>query len=204
MQLYYHTLFNYLYGSFSGYLISYDARKNHGDEQTTTDILYGEVPFEVWCDIVQKSNAKRDGVFFDLGSGTGRVVMQSYMLFDFKKVIGVELLQGLHQKSMQVKDRFDKDVAHRISQKIANREMVLLHKNIFDVDLSEADLVFMNHPFKDCDMFEKLEQKFLREFKKGTKIITTIRALSNNRFKVLGVEKYAFSWGESTVYYHEV
>lgn len=204
METYYHTLFNYLYGSFSGYSISHDARKDHDDNEAIKDLLYGEVPFDVWCDIVQRANAKRDGVFFDLGSGTGRIIMQSYMVFDFKKVVGIELLEGLYDKSCQVREMFEKDIRHRISQKLENRELTLLNKNIFDVDLSEADLVFMNHPFKDREMFERLENKFLNEFKPGTKIITTIRSLNDQRFKSLGTKKYEFSWGESTIYYHEV
>ena len=173
-------------------------------DEIIKELLYGEVPFAVWREIVEKTNPKKDGVFFDLGSGTGRVVMESHIVFDFKKSIGVELLKGLHDKACEVKDKFDKFVKPKILNQLKDRELQFVNANIFAVDLREADLIFMNHPFKDRELFEKLEEKFLKELKPQTKIVTTIRSLNNRAFKDLGSKKYEFSWGESTIYFHEV
>ena len=198
------TLFNFLYSDINGYSLSHKAREAHDDKEIIKELLYGEVPFAVWREIVEKTNPKKDGVFFDLGSGTGRVVMESHIVFDFKKSIGVELLKGLHDKACEVKDKFEKFVKPKILNQLKDRELQFVNANIFEVDLQEADLIFMNHPFKDRELFEKLEEKFLKELKPQTKIVTTIRSLNNRAFKDLGSKKYEFSWGESTIYFHEV
>jgi len=193
--------FNQLYSNINGYAVSNAARADAG---ITEGLLYGEIPFATWKAIVMKANPKHDAVFFDLGSGTGRVVMQSHLLFNFKKSIGVELLAGLHDAACDVTDKFVEEIEPKIIDELGDRELHLLNENFFDVDLREADLILLNHPIKDRDLFLKLEQKFLNELKSGTKIITIIRGLVNPAFKSLGSEKYTFSWGESTTHFFEV
>lgn len=195
------NFFTFLYDNIDGYSVSHEARR---DIDNKSELLYGELPFQTWKEIVEKANPKKDGVFLDVGSGTGRVVILSHLLFDFRKVIGVELLEGLHNKACEVKEIFDKEVAPQISSHVANCKISLLNQNIFDFDLKEVDFVFMNHPFKDRELFDLLEQKFLAELKPQTKIVTIIRALKDKSFKQLGSHKYNFSWGESTAYFHEV
>ena len=84
-------LFSSLYDNIDGYSVSHEARKDLEDKN---DLLYGELSAETWRDIVERADPKKDGVFLDAGSGTGRVVILSHLLYDFKKTIGVELLQG--------------------------------------------------------------------------------------------------------------
>lgn len=196
------TLFNYLYGQINGYDVSNAARRKFTSD--TSKFLYGELPFTTWQQIVEHANPKKDGVFFDLGSGTGRVVVASHLLYDFKKSIGVELLDGLHDKAMEVKENFEKTIKPQVEKQVEGRELQFIKSDIFAVDLREADFIFMNHPFKDGEVFMKLEEKFLSELKPGTKIVTIIRALRNPAFKSLGSQTYKFSWGDSTAHFFEV
>lgn len=196
------NLFNKLYGEVKGYSVSTEARAKSGLD--TSRFLYGELPFTTWKEIVEHANPKKDGVLFDLGSGTGRIVMASHLAFNFRKAIGVELLKGLHDKACEVKENFEKNFKTEISDQLIGRELKLVEANIFDVDLREADFIFMNHPFKDGEEFVKLEEKFLAELKSGTKIATIIRSLKNPAFKQLGSKTYKFSWGDSTTHFHEV
>lgn len=196
-------LFGLLYDNIDGYAVSHDARRDLGVEEKN-DLLYGELPAESWKAIVERANPKKDGVFLDAGSGTGRVVMLSHLLFDFKKSIGVELLQGLHNKACDVQDRFYRNIKDQIAQHVNGREIEFFCKNIFDADFRDVDFVFMNHPFKDKEMFDLFEAKLLQELNPGSKIVTIIRALKDPAFKQLGSQKYNFSWGESTAYFHEV
>lgn len=193
--------FNQLYGDVNGYGVSSKARV---DEGVTEGLLYGEVPFETWKSIVMRANPKHESVFFDLGSGTGRVIMQSHLLFNFQKAIGIELLAGLHDKACEVASQFIEHIEPAVKAELADRELHLLNESFFDVDLSEADFILLNHPMKDRKLLEKLEQKFLDELKPGTKIVSIIRALSNPAFKSHGSTKYQFSWGESTAHFFEI
>ncbi len=196
------TLFNHLFNNINGYQVSKNARKASAID--TENLLYGELPFSSWQKIINRANAKPDGVFIDLGSGTGRVVFASYLAFNFRKTIGIELLEGLHNKACEVKEEFDKNIRNKISTHLKEREISFLLQNIFDADLREADFIFMNHPFKDGELFTKLEEKFLNELKPGTKIVTIIRRLKNPKFKQLGSENFEFSWGSSSAHFAEI
>lgn len=196
------NIFNSLYGEINGYEISTAARNSSGLD--TSKLLYGELPFETWVKIVEHIKPNLEGVFFDLGSGTGRVVMASHLVFNFRKAIGVELLKGLHDKACEVKENFEKNFKSQIANQVMGHELSFINASLFDVDLTEADMIFMNHPFKDGEEFLRLEEKFLKELKSGTKIATIIRSLKNPAFKQLGSQTHKFSWGDSTVHFCEV
>lgn len=197
------TLFNHLYSHVKGYAISTAARVA-SPEIDTNNTLYGELPFETWQEIVKYVKPDLNGVFFDLGSGTGRIVIASHLLFNFRKSVGVEFLKGLHDKACEAKEEFEINIKPQVAADVSGREIEFWHEDIFVTDLHEADFVFMNHPFKDSDVFLQLEEKFLQELKPGSKIVTIIRALQNPRFKNLGSQTYKFSWGNSTAHFFEV
>ncbi len=196
------TLFNFLYGNINGYEVSTKARASFSGD--VSNLLYGELPFQTFKEIVEKINPKADGVFFDLGSGTGRIAMQANILFNFKKITGIELLEGLHNKAIEVQEVFNKTITTEIQDHIAGRELNFINGDIFKTDYSDADFIFMNHPIKDSGLFLQLEEKLAKELKTGTKIVTIIRALQNPKFKSLGSKLYKFSWGDSTAHFFEV
>ncbi len=196
------SLFNFLYSNLNGYEISNRARADSNLD--CSNLLYGELPFETFAEILKKIQPKEDSVFFDLGSGTGRVVLQAYLMTKFRKCIGVELLGGLHNKAIEVQQNFDKTIRPQIEKYLLGRELHFAQNDLFKVDYAEADLIFMNHPLKDSELFLQLEEKLLKELKPGTKLITIIRAFKDPRFKPLGSEKYQFSWGSSTAHFFEV
>jgi len=200
--LYAETLFNFLYGKVDGYHISTSSRRHL--DPASDKFLYGEIPFKTWHKIVEQINPKEDAVFFDLGSGTGRVVMQSYLAFNFCKSIGVEFIEGLHNKALETKNTFEKIINPQIIKHTNSRELQFIRGDIFAIDLSEADFILLNYPLKGEENFLRLEEKFLQELKPKTKIVTTIRALKNKAFKPCGVKNHDFSWGESTAYLYEV
>lgn len=200
--IYAETLFNHLYGNIDGYVVSNAARAKSGLD--TEKLLYGELPFETCKQIIERANPKKDGVFFDLGSGTGRVVTAFYLLSNFKKCVGVELLEGLHNKACEINAEFTKNIAPQLAGDIEGRELQFACGDILTTNLREVDFIFMNHPFKEGENFNRLEEKFLDELKAGSKIVTTIRALKNSRFKNLGSHSYKFSWGDSSAHFFEI
>ena len=46
------------------------------------------------------------GVFVDLGSGTGKGIIAGILMHPFSKVVGVEMLETLFEKSIEVRDHF--------------------------------------------------------------------------------------------------
>ena len=46
------------------------------------------------------------GVFVDIGSGLGKGVLTGAFLHEFDECIGVEILEGLYQKSLELKEMY--------------------------------------------------------------------------------------------------
>ena len=44
----------------------------------------------------------KGGLFYDLGSGTGKPVAAAAVLHNFDVCIGIEILEGLHNASMEI------------------------------------------------------------------------------------------------------
>lgn len=187
--------FNEIYKNIDGYEISKQARIE--SELNTEKFLYGEVPLLTCQQILEFANPKK-GLFCDLGSGTGRLVLAMQLLGNFRKSAGVEILPGLHNQAIKVHQFLEQnhpDLAKKIS----------FHQNdIFKTKLHNVDFIIMNHPFKDGEDFMKLEDKFLNELKPGSKIVTMIRALKNPAFKKLGTKTLKFSWGDSSAHFFEI
>jgi H3 lysine-79-specific histone-lysine N-methyltransferase len=52
--------------------------------------VYGEMTFELVCDIIDRLNVTEDDIFIDLGSGVGHIVLQVAASASCKMVWGIE------------------------------------------------------------------------------------------------------------------
>lgn len=89
------------------------------------------------------------GVFYDLGSGTGKVVLTAAILHNFTKCNGVELLSGLHEVAVGYKNAWDKNTSTMESDRASDVPSIeYICGSIFDTDIAnwphEADVVFSN------------------------------------------------------------
>lgn len=98
--------------------------------------------------------------FYELGSGDGRIVIEAAKMG--AKAVGIEqsFLRVFYSKikSASVKN------AHFI-----RRRTSFIHGNIFNLDYSNADVVFI---FLLPKGVEKLEEKLKKELKKGSLVVT--------------------------------
>jgi SAM-dependent methyltransferase len=76
---------------------------------TDNSFVYGEIDFHSFASIIKEIRPlfKPDGVFVDLGSGTGRACFAMALLSDMKKIIGIEALQGLSDASRQILELYE-------------------------------------------------------------------------------------------------
>lgn len=194
-------LFNALYKNVNGFKISVSARKNLSNK---SDFLYGEINLLSWKKIVEQANPKKDGVFFDLGSGTGKSVIASHLLFNFRKSIGIELITELHKQALEIKEKLKKIIDPETQDHLSNRELEFIQGNIFEIDLHEADFIFLNYHIRKSKEFLDFEKKLLQQLKPRSKIVTTLQPLQNSALKQCGNQSYKFSWGSAPVYFYEV
>ena len=96
-------------------------------------------------------------VLYDLGSGDGRAVIMAAKDFGAKSV-GIELRDDLAKKALMSIHELGLDEKTQIVQ-----------NDIFDVDLSEANVVFL---YLTTSANERIKPKLEQELKSGTRIVS--------------------------------
>ncbi len=117
--------------------------------------------------ILQQVKFRKKDVFYDLGCGDGRVVF--YVADRYQnKAIGVERNPLLY-------------LAAQAKKVLTKRERVeFIRQNIFDVNLSNATIIYL---FLFPETLVKLKKKIAKECRTKTRIIS-------HGFKIKGWEKY--------------
>lgn len=134
-------------------------------------------------EIIKTADLKDGDVFYELGTGTGRVI-SAYAENEKIKCVGFELSPLYWLITF-------------LNLKLKNRKNCEIYcKNFFNADLSEADAIFC---FLMPKTMQKIKEKFLSELKPGTKIISYA-------FKIKGWESYAIikKQGRLPVYFYKI
>jgi len=150
-------LFACLYKNVDGYALSYQS--NQRQNLVARDFVYGEILFDSFAQMLDELpyNASQK-VFYDLGSGVGKPIIAAALLGDFQKLVGVEMLQDLHQEALRVKNLFNSEVKKLFpSKETAQRDFIL--GDLYKIDFSDGDVIFVQSTcFSDVNMRE-LEHK---------------------------------------------
>jgi hypothetical protein len=91
------------------------------------------------------------GIFYDLGSGTGKAVIAAAMNHNFSACYGIEILESLYDSSVVVKEQWDK------TQHITHVDFFFgsfLDMNV--KDWTDGDVVFANSTCYNNDLMTKL------------------------------------------------
>lgn len=104
---------------------------------------------------LKKSGLKKGRVFYELGSGDGRVVLEAAKMD--------AIATGIEQSWLRV--LYSRYLAHR--QNLPNAKF--LHGNIFNYNYSDADFIFI---FLLPIGIKKLEPKLKKELKSGALVLT--------------------------------
>lgn len=111
--------------------------------------------------IAQLAKLQHDMLFYDLGSGSGKMLFYLSEKYHVN-CVGIEISPFLYLYS-KIKSLFSKRVK-------------IYYGNFYKYDLSKADVVYI---FLLPKAYLRLEEKLKRELKKGTKIILSYSPLKN-------------------------
>ena len=93
-------------------------------------------------------------VFYDLGSGAGKVVAHMALAGYAAKAVGVEVNDGRHVAALALR-------AAALASKGADVD--LRNEDMFDVDLAEATTLYVNQACFPAEVRDRLHAKILRE-----------------------------------------
>lgn len=192
-------IFTKLYEKIDGRSLSLKGREDQS--LSSKSFVYGEVVPESFYQVIADLHPQPGEVFYDLGSGTGKAVILAHLLFDFKRVTGIELLDSLHNAAADVVERYEKEFRPELKKYVDNRECKVIHGDILQADFRDADIIFMNSTCFQDDLMQAIEPK-LEVIHANAHVISLSKPLKSNYFYQYKHKLYEFSWGQATAFYH--
>jgi [histone H3]-lysine79 N-trimethyltransferase len=123
---------------------------------SNVDATYGEMLSSSISTILSKLILTPDDLFLDLGSGTGRVVLQVYLEKGVSSC-GIEFIEKRHK----IAEQSLLDLQSKITQPL----VLFIQGDFFTMDWSQATIIFMCNTCFSSDMKERIKNK-LRTCKK--------------------------------------
>ena len=141
-------------------------------------------PLDVVRKMLEMAEARPEDVLYDLGSGDGRILIAAVQEFGLGKAVGVEIRPDLVKRAQEIVEE------NGLTDKIK-----ILHKNIFEVDVSEADIVTL---YLTTSGNNKLRPKLDKELKKKARVVSHDFSFSD--WKPTKIENY----GGHTIYLYKM
>jgi SAM-dependent methyltransferase len=187
-------IFDNLYHDINGIELSINDRANLKSD--FYGLVYGEVDFENFSAMLAITQPKSTDIFYDLGSGTGKAVFCSALLYDLKKCCGIELLPSLYKTSINQLEKFKFLPDSKASP------ILFIHGDLLTVDFREATIVFINATSFTAEFWQLISDK-LNFLTNGARIIITSKKLNTSSYKLLDAKLYWMSWGWNSVYIYQ-
>lgn len=130
------------------------------------DATYGEITYDSVEQLIKKLSPTKKDIFYDLGSGVGKLTIQFYLNSPVKKSIGIELSKTRFTQAQAVRDELH--AAHKLSR---GRSLTFRNEDIVKTNLSDATIIFMCSTCFSDELLGKLSQKFSR-LKDGLRVLT--------------------------------
>jgi cyclopropane fatty-acyl-phospholipid synthase-like methyltransferase len=118
---------------------------------------YVSSPEAVVRKMLDMAHVKPGEKVYDLGSGDGRI-----------PIIAAEEF-GAHGVGVDLNERFIKEARGKVKEKNLQDKVEFINSDIFDVDLSDADVITM---YLTTSANEKVRPKLEEELKKGARVVT--------------------------------
>jgi len=171
-----------------------DENKYNNDYSVST---YGELTGEGLLKVIEmceklEMNDLQERNFVDLGSGTGRVVLNASIFFN--KVFGVELSTKRHNIGSMIL----KENKNRLRNNIH-----LVNGNMYNLDCSKMDVVYISSLCFTDVMMERLKEKLGGELKTGSLIFTSkeMDIEDDDNFKLENELNVKMTWSDNSQLY---
>lgn len=153
------------------------------------EFTYGEIEFIPMVPVFRSLQISPNSVFWDLGCGTGKLLLSMHLLFPDLQIKGVEYLESLYLQCIS-----------NLS-KIPTNQITVIHGDLQEVDWSDADIIYCANLCFPASLNESLKQKCLKL--KPKTILILLQSLSIPKFDLLNQYDVEMTWGNATVYIYQ-
>lgn len=189
------------YSSSKTAYISLQERRAINSDKThplhkASSLTYGEI-----CDIQSIDHVisilrdesllphENEGIFYDVGSGSAKVVFAAALLYPFQRCVGIEILSSLHGIGRIAQEHY---------HKFFNYPKIDLYcGSILDMtvcDWTDGDVVYANSTCFSNDLFQNMAKISMR-MKKGSVMITLSQILPKwSGFELFRETREQMSW----------
>jgi hypothetical protein len=162
-------------------------------------ITYGEVTAEALHDLLTSAAPREGEVFFDLGSGIGQAVFMAALTFDFTRLVGVELLDGLVLKAREALAHYDAEVRGTLPGPRQSQQIEFRLGDMLQVDLGEVDVAFAYNACYGQDLQAGLVAR-METLRKGARVITVGQSMPAKCLELQRMSPCVMPWGETSGY----
>lgn len=154
------------------------------------DYVYGETPWWTLRKILKRLAAQPGESFFDLGSGTGRVVLGAVQLGRLRGY-GYEQISTRHHLA-----------CHVLAPELRAKKIQLQLAESWHAPLDQAQLVLLTWTCMAPASRQRIVAALMR-LAKGARIATVTHPIEDNsEFIFLAQQRLCFSWGRGDVYFY--
>jgi hypothetical protein len=161
---------------------------------------YGEIPYDSAAHILDDLQLTKQDVFYDLGSGVGKLVIQVYLTTPVKRSIGIEISPtrwSIAEDSRKIIAADD-----HIEQ---GRELGFLNQNLTKAPLSDATVCFISGITFPPHLTQAIMDR-LSSLGHDVKVISVMPLPAHKHFTLLKTYNVPMSWypeGVNVCLYHK-
>jgi len=152
----------------------YASRSGFGIDQEEVELIqkkggaptYGEILFDSWDFVLHDLKITKNDVLYDLGCGVGKVAVQAYLDFPFKKVVGIELSRTRLEYANEVKAELKE---RKLLDK--NRKLEFVLGDITEANIADATVIYMCSTCYSYECMNTMALKLSR-LKPGLRVVS--------------------------------
>lgn len=126
-----------LYKGYSGFISYYPGQREKAEEDKVF-LTYGEILYPSLKKITDYMDINENDVFYDFGSGVGKVALQVLLTTPVKKAVGIEANSKRNDVAVKVYSQVKKE----FKELFEHRQLECLQENFLKVDVSDANIIY--------------------------------------------------------------
>jgi hypothetical protein len=164
--------------------------------------IYGEIPYDSLQVILDNERFGPNDIFYDLGSGVGKVVTQVYLNTPVKKAVGIELSGSRHAGAVKMLKNFKQTDAYNDRKRNGKtkRTLAFAQQDFLKANINDATIIYMCSTCFPPELMTGLIKKFQKINRQGLRIITlkVLPDYENNGFRFERRYKLPMSWSKQS------
>lgn len=154
---------------------------------------YGEIPYDSAAHILDDLNLSRQDVFYDLGSGVGKLALQVYLTTPVKRSVGIELSTTRWTIAESCRNQAATD-----DHVMNGRDLIFLNQNILTANISDATVCFISGITFPPPLIQSLMDR-LSTLDHDVKVISVLPLPPHKQFSLVKTYHLPMSWSPEGV-----